>query len=307
MGYKIARVRGINLTEGDATEALKAFAGAVGMGFLAQQGVIGLYKIGLPFLGGMMTFPLVAGMTVGIGKAMDLYFRLKSEGKSVSKEDLKRAYEAGKKEGRDVKKPVVPTEGDLTREIKTSTSTETKPAADDASRSPERPWGVGSGSRGSIAATDSIAQNSSYAEATSGNGSGSTKTKITSSADKPHLDGFRKRPTPPSAIPPKRIEDLRKQYSVYFHNMEFVPEALTRIVELDKSDRLTAERHIKNLDSGNIDPKHVVKGTKVQEVQVGDDMRMYYMPNAENRKLRILLVGRKSTQKNDLKRVRQMV
>lgn len=79
MGFKIASVRGLDLTENDARGALKPVAGAVGLGFLAPQGVIGLYKLGLPFIGGLMTFPLVAGMTVGIGKAMDLYFRMKEQ------------------------------------------------------------------------------------------------------------------------------------------------------------------------------------------------------------------------------------
>jgi uncharacterized protein (DUF697 family) len=113
MGYKIARVRGIRLSEDEASDALKQIAGAVGMGFLAQQGVIGLYKLGLPFLGGFMTFPLVAGMTVGIGKAMDLYLRTKADGRSISSHDLKQAYALGKREGKNVPKPAAPSELEL--------------------------------------------------------------------------------------------------------------------------------------------------------------------------------------------------
>ena len=98
MGYKIARVRGIQLSEQEASDALKQVFGAVGMGFLAQQAVIGLYKLGLPFFSGFMTFPLVAGMTVGIGKAMDLYFQMKKDGRSPSSKELQEEYERGKQE-----------------------------------------------------------------------------------------------------------------------------------------------------------------------------------------------------------------
>src|SRR6185437_4479502 len=110
MGYKIAQIRGINLAEEDISQTFKSIAGAVGMGFLAQQGAIGLYKIGLPFLGGLMTFPLVAGMTVGIGKAMDLYFHAKSQGRTPSSQDLKEAYKKGKSEGKNVSRPQLPSD-----------------------------------------------------------------------------------------------------------------------------------------------------------------------------------------------------
>lgn len=105
MATKIGRIRGFEISEQNALPLLKGVAGTVGRGFIAQQTVIGLYKIGVPFLGGLMTFPLVSGLTCGIGRAMDLYFRMKARGLSASSAELKRAYNAGKSEGRNIPRP----------------------------------------------------------------------------------------------------------------------------------------------------------------------------------------------------------
>lgn len=103
MGYKIAQVRGVRLSEEGAWEILKAIGGAVGLGFAAQQTAIGLYKLGLPGLGGFMIIPLVMGLTYGIGKAMDVYLKMKAQGKTPTIEEIKRAFESGKLEGKKTK------------------------------------------------------------------------------------------------------------------------------------------------------------------------------------------------------------
>jgi len=100
MGWKIAKIRGIELTQEGAMEVVKYIGGVVGIGWLAQQTVIGLYKLGLPFLGGLMTIPLVFGITYGIGRAMDVYFLAKSQGRQPSKEEILRAFKSGREEGR---------------------------------------------------------------------------------------------------------------------------------------------------------------------------------------------------------------
>ncbi|MGC1371179.1 MAG: hypothetical protein WA824_03480 [Candidatus Sulfotelmatobacter sp.] len=102
MGYKIGKIRGIEITEENAGQILKEITGAVGLGFAAQQAAIGLYKLGLPFIGGFMTFPLVAGLTTGIGKAMDVYFRFRAQGRVLSKGELKEIFDEGRKEGRKI-------------------------------------------------------------------------------------------------------------------------------------------------------------------------------------------------------------
>lgn len=103
MGHKIAKVRGVNIAEEGVWEVIKSIGGVVGLGFAAQQTVIGLYKIGLPFLGGLMTVPLVGGLTVAIGRAMDVYFVMKAKGRKASPEAIKRAFNQGKKEGKKIK------------------------------------------------------------------------------------------------------------------------------------------------------------------------------------------------------------
>lgn len=107
MGHKIAKIRGINLKESGVADVAKYIGGVVGGGFAAQQTAIGLYKLGLPVLGGLMSIPLVAGLTFGMGKAMDLYFREKVKGREPSKEALINAFKSGKSEGKKINKDSV--------------------------------------------------------------------------------------------------------------------------------------------------------------------------------------------------------
>jgi uncharacterized protein (DUF697 family) len=103
MGQKIAKIRGIDIKEEGAMEVIKFIAGMVGLGFAAQQTAIGLFKMGLPGLGGFITIPLVAGLTYGIGKAVDLYFKNKAIGRTPSKEEIIQAFRQGKREGKKIK------------------------------------------------------------------------------------------------------------------------------------------------------------------------------------------------------------
>lgn len=100
MGYKISQVRGVPVTKEGIAEILKYIGGVVGLGFAAQQTAIGLYKLGLPGLGGLMTIPLVFGLTYGIGRAIDVYFVYKRQGKRPPDEVILAAFKAGKRESR---------------------------------------------------------------------------------------------------------------------------------------------------------------------------------------------------------------
>lgn len=100
MGYKISQVRGVPVTKEGVMEILKYIGGVVGLGFAAQQTAIGLYKLGLPGLGGLMTIPLVFGLTYGIGRAIDLYFVYKRQGKRPPDDAILAAFKAGKRESR---------------------------------------------------------------------------------------------------------------------------------------------------------------------------------------------------------------
>ncbi len=83
---KIAKIKEIDIKEEGAMEVITFIAGMVGIGFATQQTAIGLFKMGLPGLGGFMTIPLVARLTYGIGKAVDLYFKNKAIGRTPSKQ-----------------------------------------------------------------------------------------------------------------------------------------------------------------------------------------------------------------------------
>jgi uncharacterized protein (DUF697 family) len=103
MGYKLGKIRGYDVSEKGVWEVLKHIGGVVGLGFAAQQTAIGLYKLGLPGLGGLMSVPLVGGLTFGIGKAMDLYLQARAQGRVPTDEEIKKAFQMGKKQGKTIK------------------------------------------------------------------------------------------------------------------------------------------------------------------------------------------------------------
>jgi uncharacterized protein (DUF697 family) len=89
MGVRLSAIRGMPLSEAESTNLLKEIAGVVGLGMVAQQVALGLYKVGLPFLAGFTTIPLVYGLTYAIGRVMDFYLEKKVKGQTVSNADLK--------------------------------------------------------------------------------------------------------------------------------------------------------------------------------------------------------------------------
>ena len=101
MGVRLSAIRGMSLSEAEATDLLKEIAGIVGLGMAAQQIALGLYKVGLPFLAGFTTIPLVYGLTYAIGRIMDHYLDKKSKGQTISNADLQSVWEQYRKEGKE--------------------------------------------------------------------------------------------------------------------------------------------------------------------------------------------------------------
>ena len=101
MGVRLSAIRGMPLSEVEAKDLLKEIAGVVGLGMAAQQAALGLYKVGLPFLAGFTTIPLVYGLTYAIGRVMDFYLEKKSKGQTVSNADLKKMWGKFKEEGKE--------------------------------------------------------------------------------------------------------------------------------------------------------------------------------------------------------------
>ncbi len=117
MGVRLSAIRGMPLSEAEATDLLKEIAGVVGLGMAAQQVALGLYKTGLPFLAGFTTIPLVYGLTYAIGRIMDFYLEKKSKGQVVSDADLKvmwkRFREEGKEQAKSAKSEVLERKDEL--------------------------------------------------------------------------------------------------------------------------------------------------------------------------------------------------
>ncbi|WP_066172661.1 YcjF family protein [Bacillus marinisedimentorum] len=103
MAKKLGDVRGLPMTKEKAAEIVKVVGGVIGLGFAAQQTAIGLYKIGLPGLGGFMSVPLVAGLTYGIGKAVDTYMIITKQGRTPTADEIKKVFRQSKKEGKKIK------------------------------------------------------------------------------------------------------------------------------------------------------------------------------------------------------------
>lgn len=101
MGVRLSAIRGMPLSKPASKDMLKEIAGIVGLGMTAQQIALGLYKVGLPFLAGFTTIPLVYGLTYAIGRVMDFYLEKKSKGEIVSKVDLEAMWEKYRKEGKE--------------------------------------------------------------------------------------------------------------------------------------------------------------------------------------------------------------
>ncbi len=92
MGKELANAHGIKLTEQESKDVVKEIIGVIGLGIVAQNCAIGLYKVGLPFLAGFTTIPLVFGLTYGIGHVMKHYFEAKQNGRELSQSEMKALY-----------------------------------------------------------------------------------------------------------------------------------------------------------------------------------------------------------------------
>lgn len=102
---RIAAIRGVPVSESDATDWIKEIIGIVGMGIIAQQVAIGIWKIVTFGLGGLLTIPLVYGLTYAVMKVSDAYFSAKARNVKLTDEQIKTiwkgAFQEGKKKGSD--------------------------------------------------------------------------------------------------------------------------------------------------------------------------------------------------------------
>ena len=102
---RIAAIRGVPVSESDAADWIKEIVGIVGMGIIAQQVAIGIWKIVTFGLGGLLTIPLVYGLTYAVMQVSDAYFAAKARNVKLTDEQIKTiwkgAFQEGKKKGSD--------------------------------------------------------------------------------------------------------------------------------------------------------------------------------------------------------------
>lgn len=100
---RIAAIRGVPVSESEVLDWVKEMIGMLGLGFIAQQVAIGVWKTVTWGMGGFLTVPLVYGLSYAIMVVADYYFSAKARHETVSKTALKKvwknAFEQGKQQG----------------------------------------------------------------------------------------------------------------------------------------------------------------------------------------------------------------
>ena len=96
---RIAAIRGVPLSEQDAQEWAKRVVGLMGLGFLAQQIAIGIWKTVTFGAGGLLTIPLVYALTYGVMQTADAYFQNQARGVKLSDEQIRDLIRSATKEG----------------------------------------------------------------------------------------------------------------------------------------------------------------------------------------------------------------
>lgn len=76
----------------DASNILVTITSALGVGIFAQQGIIGLYKTVLPFMGAITTIPLVYGTTFAIGSAAKMVIYARLQGENLEKDFIRKHF-----------------------------------------------------------------------------------------------------------------------------------------------------------------------------------------------------------------------
>ena len=92
MIHYLAKSMNIPMSENGAKEIVVYIAGVMGFGLMAQHTILGLYKAGLPFLGGVTTVPLVFAATYGMGIAAQTVLQARQTDRAISDAEVKSIY-----------------------------------------------------------------------------------------------------------------------------------------------------------------------------------------------------------------------
>ena len=97
---RIAAIRGLPVSESDASDWIKEIIGMVGLGIVAQQTAIAVWKLVTFGLGSFLTIPLVYGLTYAIMKVADAYFSAKARKEKLSEDQIKAIWQSAFREGK---------------------------------------------------------------------------------------------------------------------------------------------------------------------------------------------------------------
>lgn len=108
-GSRIASIRGIPVSESNASDLIKEIIAVIGMGFIAQQLAIAIWKLVTFGAGGLLTIPLVYALTFAVMKVIDAYYAAKAHKQTLTNQQMKaiwkQAFLDGRKKAKDAKSP----------------------------------------------------------------------------------------------------------------------------------------------------------------------------------------------------------
>jgi len=79
MGVEIAKKYGVKVGKLESKEVVKQILGVIGMGIIAQQLGLAAARIFWPIFGSIATVPVVFGLSYGMGKMMEEYYKEKTK------------------------------------------------------------------------------------------------------------------------------------------------------------------------------------------------------------------------------------
>ena len=91
------------VSENEVNDKIKEIVGIMGMGFIAQQVAIGIWKMVSFGAGGLLTIPLVYALSYAVMNVIDAYYSAKAKKRKLSDDQIKgiwkNAFREGKKKG----------------------------------------------------------------------------------------------------------------------------------------------------------------------------------------------------------------
>jgi uncharacterized protein (DUF697 family) len=97
---RIAAIHGIALSDNEALDWVKEIVGLVGLGMLAQQLALGIWKTVSFGFGGLLSIPLVYALTYAIMKVADAYFAHKAKNQQMSEAQIKAIWKQAFRQGK---------------------------------------------------------------------------------------------------------------------------------------------------------------------------------------------------------------